>query len=307
MPPGPPLRLEPPPAAPPAVRWWTGWPPLVALPAAVLLATPAGWPRWAFMWLLAFAIYCGCKWLTWRRTPTPGAPWWRHAGYLLAWPGLDARAFLDPASFSPRQRPVAREWLAAAAKTALGVALFFGVARLFAEWPLAAGWVGMAGVVLALHFGSFHLLSCFWRSLGVDAKPLMNRPLAAAGVSEFWGRRWNTAFRDLAHRFLFRPLTARLGPRWGLLSGFAFSGWVHDLVISVPAGGGYGGPTAFFLAQAGAAALERSRAGRRVGLGAGWRGRLFTATALLLPAPILFHPPFVRAVVLPFLADFGAL
>jgi hypothetical protein len=52
-------------------------------------------------------------------------------------------------------------------------------------------------LVLVLYFGSFHLLSCAWRSAGVDAHPLMNWPLAAESVSEFWGRRWNTAFRDL--------------------------------------------------------------------------------------------------------------
>ncbi len=39
----------------------------------------------------------------------------------------------------------------------------------------------------------------------------MHSPLTAQSLSEFWGRRWNTAFRDLTHRFLFRPLTVRWG------------------------------------------------------------------------------------------------
>ena len=42
-------------------------------------------------------------------------------------------------------------------------------------------------------------------------EPLMKRPASSVSVGAFWGRRWNTAFRDLAYRFLFRPLTARLG------------------------------------------------------------------------------------------------
>src|SRR5205085_6806357 len=130
-------------------------------------------------------------------------------------------------------------------------------------------WVGMVGLVMALHFGTFHLLSCAWRSAGVEARPLMNNPLASQGVSEFWGRRWNTAFRDLTHTFLFRPLTAWLGPAGALLAGFGFSGLVHDLVISVPARGGYGGPTLFFVVQGVALLAERSAAGRRLGLGRG--------------------------------------
>jgi len=73
---------------------WRGWGPLVVLPAAVLLFRRPEGPAWLFMWELAVAIYVGCKWLTWRRAPAVEAPGWRHAGYLLAWPGLDAIAAL---------------------------------------------------------------------------------------------------------------------------------------------------------------------------------------------------------------------
>ncbi len=134
----------------------------------------------------------------------------------------------------------------------------------------------------------------------------MNAPLLATSVSEFWGRRWNTAFRDVTHRFLFRPLSAWLGPRGGLAAGFLFSGVVHELAISVPAGAGYGGPTLFFCLQVPALLIERSRPGRAVGLGHGWRGWLFTAVVLIAPAGLLFHPPFVRRVILPFLEVLGA-
>ena len=111
------------------------------------------------------------------------------------------------------------------------------------ERTLVAGWTGMVGIILLLHFGTFQLLSCAWRAAGVEARPLMNQHLAATSVSDFWGRRWNTAFRDLTHRFLFRPLSGWLGPHGAIVGGFLFSGVVHDLVSSVPAGGGYGGPT----------------------------------------------------------------
>jgi D-alanyl-lipoteichoic acid acyltransferase DltB (MBOAT superfamily) len=169
-----------------------------------------------------------------------------------------------------------------------------------------AGWVGMIGVVMTLHFGTFHLLSCFWRSNGVNARPLMHSPLSSVSLGEFWGRRWNTAFRDLTHRFLFRPLTAKLGARGAVFAGFIFSGLIHDAVISAPAGGGYGGPTLFFVVQAFGMLAERSRTGRRLGLGAGRIGWLFTVLLLVGPAPLLFHPPFVVGIVVPFMQAIGA-
>jgi len=259
------------------------------------------------MWLLAFAIYVGCKWLTWRRTPVPDAPPWRHAGYLLAWPGLDAGAFLGAARERARP-PTASEWLFAAAKTAFGFGLVYAVTPMVpADRPYLVGWVGMIGIIFVLHFGTFHLLSCAWRSVAVSAKPLMRWPVAATSVGDFWGRRWNTAFRDITHRFLFRPLAARVGPRWALIAGFTFSGLIHDAVISVPAGGGYGGPTVFFAIQGLALLAERIRPMRAGGFASGWGRRLFTGLILITPSPLLFHPPFVERVVVPFLAAVGAI
>jgi hypothetical protein len=265
----------------------------------------ASWPAWAVMWSLAVGIYAACKWLTWLRTPVTGVPAWRHAAYLLAWPGLDAAAFLTRGA---EQRPSPGEWTAAAAKTAIGVALFFGVARLASPVSgYVAGWIGMIGGVMTLHFGVFHLLSCFWRSRGIEARALMHAPLRAASLADFWGRRWNTAFRDLTHRFLFTPLASRVGTRTAVAGGFAFSGLVHDLVISVPARGGYGGPTFFFALQGAALLAERSPIGRRWGLGRGAIGRAFTVAVIVLPVYWLFHPPFVERIVLPFMAALGAL
>ena len=292
----------------PPLRWWRGWELLVALPLAVVLFVPATWPRWAFMWTLTVALYSGCKWLTWRRSTVRGAPLARHLGYLFAWPGLDADAFLNPSPTHPPRKPPAWEWALAATQLALGVGLLFGVARWVpAEHPYVVGWVGMIGLALALHFGLLQLFSCAWRRAGVAACPLMDWPFASVSLGEFWGRRWNTAFRDFTHRFFFRPLTPRLGARGALAVGFVFSGLVHELAISVPAGGGYGGPCLFFLLQGSALLAERSPVGRQLGLGAGWRGWLFTLVVLIVPAAALFHPPFVTAVIVPFMHALGAL
>jgi Membrane bound O-acyl transferase family len=289
----------------PSVQWWHGWSPLVLLPGAIVLFASADWPGWLVMWSLAITIYFGCKWLTWRRTPVARAPAWRHVVYLLAWPGLDAGAFLRE---QPGHPPDRKEWMHGASNLVIGLILFFGIGRLVLRSNVyIAGWIGMAGVVLSLHFGLFQLLSCGWRRAGIQARPLMNQPLVSESLGEFWGRRWNTAFRDLTHRFLFRPLTRRIGVGAGLAGGFVFSGLVHDLVISWPAGGGYGGPTLFFAIQGTGMLIERSRFGHEAGLGRGLRGWSFAMLAILLPAPLLFHRPFVAGIVVPFMHFMGAL
>lgn len=275
------------------------------LPVLVLVLVPAEWPRWAFMWLLAFAVFSGCKCLAWPRGEVR-ASCWRRLGYWLAWPGMDAQAFFGSLPIPPKEQSRSREFAWAVGKSLLGGMVIWGILPLLPDIEELQGWVSLVGLALLLHFGLFHVLSCLWRWAGVSAPPLMNRPLEAASVSDFWGKRWNTAFRDLTHRFLFRPL-APWGPRWALLAGFLVSGLVHDLVISVPAGAGYGGPTLFFLVQGGALLVERSRPGKTLGLGRGWRGRLFTMLALVPPAFLLFHPPFFREVMLPFMTALGAL
>jgi hypothetical protein len=272
------------------------------------LPAPFAWPPWAQMWALAVTIYAGCKWITWQRTPAHRVRAWKHWAYLIAWPGMDASRFLED---GPEARPAPcrdGEWIGATVRLACGVALLFGVARMIPPaHPYLVGWIGMLGIVLILHFGVFHLLSCSWRRLGTDARPLMNHPLASTSVGEFWGRRWNTAFRDLTHRFLYRPATSWGGPRLGLVLGFGASGLIHDIVLSVPAHGGYGGPTAYFLIQGTAVVIERSEPGRRLGLGSGWPGRAFAMSVLLAPAGLLLHSPFVVGIIVPFMRALGAL
>ena len=257
------------------------------------------------MWALAAIVFALCKWVTWQFTPAPRAPAWRHAAYLFLWPGLDAKAFLDPRPLPREHRPHAGEWLFAFAKTAFGAALVWVVSPLVTE-GYVRGWVGMVGLIFVLHFGTFHVLSCAWRAAGVNAQPLMNWPLLSQSVSEFWGKRWNRAFRDITHRFLFRPVAPRWGATAGLIAVFLLSGVVHDLVISLPPGAGYGLPTLYFVIQGAALLLEHSTFAKRVGLGKRWRGRAFTVVVVFGPACALFHPWFVREVILPFLDVIGA-
>lgn len=266
-----------------------------------------GWPRWGWMWGIAILIYVVCKTATWRLADRRGVARWREWGYLLAWPGMDAAAFFGRGDETRVERPSLSEWLAGVGRIFLGVGLVWGVCRVVPEgWEVLRGWTGMVGLLQILHFGLFAVLSCWWRSMRVDAPPLMRQPIRSESLSEFWGRRWNRAFRDLTHQFLFRPLAKRLGGTVGMWCGFVVSGLIHEAVISIPAGGGYGGPTAFFTMQACGLACERSRIGKQWGLKQGWRGRIFAGAVLLGPAGWLAHRPFVLNVMVPFLNAIGA-
>lgn len=281
---------------------WPGWVPLVALPAIVLPGC-GQIPRWIFMWMLALAVGFGCKWLT----------WWeggrivrgRTLAYFLAWPGMDAPGFLVEAL--PTHRPKLSEWIAAIAKTLAGATLiFFAMAKSSQGPGLLVGWVGLTGMALVLHFGIFHLLALAWRTNGIDVKPIMQAPVIAKSVGEFWDRRWNTAFNQLVFRHVFRPLARQVNIKAACMAAFLVSGLIHDLVISIPAGGGYGWPTAYFMLQGGAVLFERSAAGRLLGLRQGWRGWLFAMLMTAGPAGLVFHPPFIHNVILPMLTALGA-
>lgn len=267
------------------------------------MAEGAWLPGWGVMWAISLALYAGCKWLTYReaRTRSVAPNRLRVLGYLFAWPGMDATAFLGPTS--ALRRPRGSEWVAAALKTVFGATLVWVVVSSAVPGrSLLSGWVAMVGVVFVLHFGTFHLLSLGWRSRGVNAMPIMQNPLRSHSLAEFWGRRWNTAFHELAARFTFRPLRSVVGSVNATLVVFLVSGLIHELVISIPARGGYGLPSGYFLLQGLGLTAERTRLGRTLGLGHGWRGWLFTAAVTAGPAFWLFPPPFIRNVILPMLA-----
>jgi len=289
-----------------ASLWPLGFLPLVILPVAALLVASSV-PRWGFMWAMAFALYAGCKWLTYCEARLRGvaSDRLRALGYLIAWPGMDATAFLG--GTDRFDQPHASEWIVAALKTLLGATLIWVVARTAVPVnPLLAGWIGMVGLIFVLHFGTFHLLSLGWRTAGRNAIPVMQNPLRSNSLAEFWGRRCNTAFHELATRFTFRPLRPTVGRAGTTFLVFLVSGLIHELVISIPAHGGYGLPTGYFVLQGQGIAGERTRLGRRIGLGRGWRGWLFAVIVAAVPAFWLFPPPFVRNVILPMLAFIGA-
>jgi len=78
------------------------------------------------------------------------------------------------------------------------------------------GWTGLLGLILLLHFGSFHLIALFWQTLGVNAQPIMSKPRLSKSLSEFWSKRWNGGFRQLAYESIFLAGAGWLRPAHSL-------------------------------------------------------------------------------------------
>jgi alginate O-acetyltransferase complex protein AlgI len=260
-------------------------------------------PSWVELALLSGAIYYPAKALTWRAARRgglrPGAA--RTFAYLLLWPGMDARRFLDARVRAAA--PTRSEWAWSGATTAFwAVALWAGVRRLPTDDPRVVGAAGFGCLFALLLFGVFGVLSALWRSLGIDAAPICRRPWRAASLAEFWGRRWNVAFRDLAHPWVFVPSRRALGPAGAAVAAFLASGLLHDVVLSVPARGGYGLPTLYFLIQVAGAGIQRAAPRGAPGV----VGRVSTILVVAAPSPLLFHAPFLERVAHPLVRALGA-
>src|SRR3954469_7747898 len=175
------------------------------------------------MWLLAFSVWLACKIVTWIQVPRNRRTFPAAAAYFVAWPGMDPQPFISPvarvsnpcrsarvARLGTGWKPVLQKCLAASTKVLAGAILIAVAVHLVSTHPFLASWVGMIGTVLFLHFGLFDLITLAWRARGVAVEPIMQHPLCAKTLADFWGR-WNRGFRDLAFRLIFRPLHRRIG------------------------------------------------------------------------------------------------
>ncbi len=207
----------------------------------------------------------------------------RTLSYWALWPGMDPRPFAETV---PGNGTGLMAW--GAAKMALGATLLL-IRTGREEIDVVLIFLGIGFLV---HFGLFEALTGFWRGRGIAVERLFVNPAASRTLGEFWGRRWNLAFHAVARERVYQPVARRWGPVAGILATFFFSGLLHEALISVPAAGGYGLPTTYFMLQGVLVLVER-----RWNLG----GRLWANFWVLAPLPLLFHPWFVRTVIRPLL------
>jgi len=283
--------------------------PLLRAAASVLavMAMRPYVPAWCEMWLVAAVLFANFKWLTWvgRSGSFAKVGGGQAPGYLIGWVGFDAEEFCTRSKLDIR--PQAWEWAAAIAKTMLGAGMLWALIRLLpADRPTLVAGMGFAGLIMLLHFGLFHLLALLWRRNGVAVRPIMHWPLLATSLADFWGQRWNRAYRRISFEYFFRPAVNRFGIVAGTFVAFLMSGLIHELVISFPAGAGYGGPTAYFLIQGVGLLLERTTVCRQSFTRHPTLGWLYTLAFILGPVGLLFHQPFLTHVIGPFLEAISA-
>ncbi|MGC3970465.1 MAG: MBOAT family protein [Pirellulales bacterium] len=203
-----------------------------------------------------------------------------NVGWFVAWFGMQPRQFVRRRS----GRGPERRWLRVGlANVLLGGAVmvaaigFGGRAR-----PLLL----LVGCSMAFHFGVLTLLAAWFRARAFAVPLLFDAPWRAATAAEFWGRRWNRGFTEMTALVVQRPLAPRLGGRGALLASFVWSGLLHDVALSLPVRAGFGLPTLYFVLQ---------------GLFVRWQGerrsRVATLAAVVVPAPLLFHPWFLAGVL----------
>lgn len=277
------------------------WLPMFAGGVALPLVEP-----WVAMWALSFGLFGTAKLLTLLREPRAFRRGfrWRTLAYCGLTTTMTPAEVFDRVAVPPPDS-LLRDMARAALNVCAGVVLVWGVVP-HIENSMLRGWTGMIGLILCLHFGALAIVTGVWNLRGFAVTPLMRRPFRAVSLADLWDRRWNTAFGALARNLVFRPLQRRLGVRAAYMGVFLVSGLVHELVISVPARAGYGLPTLYFALQAAGILFCRTRFASALGLQRGAGGRA-VAWLIALPAVvILFHPSFIRTVILPFLQTIQA-
>jgi alginate O-acetyltransferase complex protein AlgI len=215
----------------------------------------------------------------------------RWAAFATLWPGMRPALV---ARLRPGRSGAASLLRTGLAYVALGSTLFL-VALLAWRWT---GSTVLSTVLLLpalsflLHFGVFGIVAGLWRAAGADVGPLFRSPWRSASLGEFWSRRWNLAFSEMTSLAVYRPLALSVGRRAALVAAFLFSGLLHEVAISLPVRAGYGRPMLYFAIHGVLTQMERER---------GPFGRAATLLAVVLPLPLLFHPPFLQGVIWPLL------
>lgn len=218
--------------------------------------------------------------------------------FCVGWFGMRPELFAK--LFTGPPLPGARKLIISGLISMVGGMTCMAAARWVTSMPLLALALLMVGLSLTVHFGLFDLLAGVYRHFGVDCAKFFRAPYLSRSLTEFWSRRWNIAFSEMAAIAIFRPAKSRVGAETARTMAFLFSGLVHELAISLPVRAGYGLPLAYFLLHAAAMRLEGTEPVRQA-LKSRPLAHAWTIAWVLLPVPLLFHAPFRHGVLWPLL------
>jgi hypothetical protein len=158
----------------------------------------------------------------------------------------------------------------------------------------------LVGFSLILHFGLLSISAGMWRYSGANTYLLFKSPAKATSLTEFWSKRWNLAFSEMTSVAIFRPLKKHIGSPAALMAAFIFSGILHELALSLPVNSGYGLPLLYFIIQGAMVLTEKVMIMCKVKfLQNQFIARIWTIFWVVVPAPLLFHTEFIRAIVWP--------
>lgn len=136
----------------------------------------------------------------------------------------------------------------------------------------------------------------FWSWSGRLLPGVLNTPILARGIADFWGNRWNIWFSDWFRFVVFYRLRHR--PVVALFAVFGVSGLMHEWVVNLPlylvtGTNLFGSMMAYFLLQAAGVLLERRLSKTHVRL------RVFLVwIVVFVPAPLVINEGLLRALQL---------
>jgi hypothetical protein len=173
--------------------------------------------------------------------------------------------------------------------------VYWRLSTMFALPTLLRSYLGIPALYLL-----GELLGCCvglcWSWSGRLLPGVLNWPLLARGVADFWGNRWNLWFSDWFRFVVFNRLRHR--PMVALFAVFGVSGLMHEGVVNLPlylltGKNLFGSMMAYFLLQAAGVLLERVVPKICV------RTRtLFAWLVVFVPAPLMVNEGLLRALQL---------
>lgn len=216
--------------------------------------------------------------------------------YFL-WIGMNPHEFMAPAPDKKEQRA---EFIRSCAEIIVGFGLVATAQIMRHEWPaFIIGWMKLCGLSCLIYFGIFRMLTFVWQKNGRGVQALMREPLSAVNLPEFWGKRWNRAFPFVMHLYIHDPVKKYFSGTAALFAVFLVSGILHEAIVSVPVGRGYGLPILYFMIQFAGFQLMNSEWGKKKNLQTGLLARTFTLLWVSIPLPLLFHHAFIVDVMAP--------